>query len=138
MESLSQQANQLIDQVNENVSRYADYLKKAQVDKLDKAIKSLKDALIKEVLELPGEDEPYYTEIPPFNPDKILAEMDKLKKTYDSIFDAAFWESVNQGSDNGGNNGNGSGNGNNNGSNNGNSNGSNNGNGGSQNNNGDN
>lgn len=137
-ESLSQQANQLIDQVNENVSRYADYLKKAQVDKLDKAIKSLKDALIKEVLELPGEDEPYYTEIPPFNPDKILAEMDKLKKTYDSIFDAAFWESVNQGSDNGGNNGNGSGNGNNNGSNNGNSNGSNNGNGGSQNNNGDN
>ena len=119
-ESLSQQANQLIDQVNENVSRYADYLKKAQVDKLDKAIKSLKDALIKEVLELPGKTNLITRKSHPSTPDKILAEMDKLKKPMTPSFDAAFWESVNQGSDNGGNNGNGSGNGNNNGSNNGN------------------
>ena len=64
-----------------------------------------------EELELPGEDEGYYTEISPFESDKVLNEIDKLQKTYESIFDAAFWDSV-HGNDNGNDNGNNQNNGN--------------------------
>ena len=129
--TLVQQADELIAHITESINRYSSYLRKGDIDTLNNAIKRLKDSLTVEELELPGEDEGYYTEIPPFQPDKVLDEIDKLQKTYESIFDAAFWESVSGDPSNGNNNGNNDGNNGNN-----NNNDHNNGNGNGQNNNG--
>jgi len=105
---LSQQADQLIAQVTGDIAKYSDYLKKAQIDELNRIIDNIRKLLTEEELEVPGEDDPYYTELPQFKPDKVQEEMDKLRKTYESIFNSSFWESVNAGSGNGnGNNGNG-------------------------------
>ena len=71
---------------------------------MNKAISSLKAAIAEVALTPPGKDEPYYTEIPVFDPEKVLAEIDNLQRTYASIFDAAFWETVNAGTNNGNNN----------------------------------
>ncbi|MGI6570647.1 MAG: transglycosylase domain-containing protein [Caldicoprobacterales bacterium] len=100
-ESLTQQAEQLIAQITENINRYSSYLKQQEIDSLNKAINKLREALKIESLPLPGKDEPFYTELPPFLTDKVLAEIDNLKNTYESIFDADFWDSVNRGPDNG-------------------------------------
>ncbi|NLU37004.1 MAG: penicillin-binding protein [Clostridiales bacterium] len=100
-DNLAQEADQLIAQISGDIVKYADYLKKPQIDALNKIMDKLKELLTAEELELPGEDDPYYTEIPSFKPDKIQEEMDRLRKTYESIFDSSFWESVNAGSENG-------------------------------------
>lgn len=101
---LVQQANQLITQITDNANRYSAYLSQKQIDALNKAINSLKAAIAEVSLTPPGKDEPYYTEIPVFDPEKVLAEIDNLQRTYASIFDAAFWETVNAGTNNGNNN----------------------------------
>jgi ribosomal protein L25 (general stress protein Ctc) len=98
---LDQEIKINVAQITENINRYSSYLKQQEIDSLNKAINKLREALKIESLPLPGKDEPFYTELPPFLTDKVLAEIDNLKNTYESIFDADFWDSVNRGPDNG-------------------------------------
>ncbi|NLB41644.1 MAG: hypothetical protein GX815_05180 [Clostridiales bacterium] len=109
---LIEQANQLITQITDNMSRYNAFLTQAQKDALNKAINSLKDALDEAPITLPKPGEPYYTEAPQFKPDAIQTQMDNLRKTYESVFNAELWNLINSGgntngaTDNDGNNGN--------------------------------
>ncbi len=120
---LIEQANQLISQITDNMSRYNTFLTQQQKDALNKAIKSLKDVLAEAPLDLPKPGDSYYTEVPPFKPDAIQAQMDNLRKTYENVFNAELWNLINSGGNSGGgtNNGNEGNNGNNGNDNNGNS-----------------
>ncbi|HHY82343.1 MAG TPA: PBP1A family penicillin-binding protein [Clostridiales bacterium] len=109
-QELTQAANQLIALVTDNMTRYASYLTQQEANTLNKAVDKLKKALEAEVLQPPKEDDPYYTELPVFQPDKVMAEINNLQQTYNSIFDAEFWDRVN--GDNGGNDDNNGNNGN--------------------------
>ena len=94
---LIQKAEQLTSQISDNIIRYGDYLTQQEKDALTKAINSLNKALVVEPLPLPKTGEPYYTEIPKFKPEKTQAEIEKLRKTYDEVFDADFWSRTNNG-----------------------------------------
>jgi penicillin-binding protein 1A len=114
-ESLTNEANQLISQIRDNMDRYSDKLTQQDVDTLENAISKVTEALNAGVIPPPEEGEPYYTEIPYFEPDKVQREIDSLRETYDQIFDRInsfdFWDFFNGG--NRGNNGNNGDNGNN-------------------------
>jgi penicillin-binding protein 1A len=98
---LTYEANQLINQINDNISRYYDKLTPQDLDILGAAIDKLKEALNSGLTEPPLEGEPYYTEIPYFDSEKVIEEMSNLRTTYDEIFDRInsfdFWDFLNGG-----------------------------------------
>jgi penicillin-binding protein 1A len=106
-EELTNEANQLISQIQDNMDRYQDKLTQQDVSTLENAISSLKETLNAAVPVPPAEGQPYYTEIPTFEPDKVQKEIDNLRETYDTIFNNInnfdFWDFLNGG--NRGNNG---------------------------------
>ncbi|NLC44212.1 MAG: hypothetical protein GX783_08005, partial [Clostridiales bacterium] len=99
---LIEQANQLIKQITDNMSRYNAFLTQSQKDSLIKAINKLNEALAEEPVKLPKPGDPYYTEVPPFKPEAIQAPMDNLRKTYENVFNAELWNLINTGGNTGG------------------------------------
>ena len=100
-EQLTSEANQLIHQINENIDRYSDKLTPQDKNTLETAINKLKEALNTGTPAPPEEGQPYYTEIPYFDADKVRTEMNALREAYENIFNNIkgfdFWDFLNGG-----------------------------------------
>ena len=87
---LTYQASLLIDQINDNIYRYNGQLTDEDLTTLENAINKVKETLNAGIIAPPEGEQPYYSEIPYFKPENVTLEMNKLKDTYNTIFDKLY------------------------------------------------